>query len=303
MALTAYIQQTRRLLHDPAAQAYSDADVTAYINLGRKLIALQSQSIRHLLSGGAVISLTLTSGGSGYTTPPTVSVVGVGQLAQVTAQIQAGAVIGLTLVRRGWGYVTGATLSFSGGGGSGAAGTATIDNSASTVTGQETYDFATLDILAQTIAGVGNVFAINTIAAQWGQGSVYKPTLSRKTWTEFQAYYRINANQYVNFPAVWSQHKRGVNGNFFLFPLPGNILSMDIDAICIPIDLGNDQTPEALQLPWTDGVPYLGAYFAYNNSQRKEDADRMFKYYTQFMQVWGADVETPYTEEFYRDDI
>src|SRR5262249_27210364 len=155
----------------------------------------------------------------------------------------------------------------------------TIDNSASTVLNQEVYNFSTLNTLARLTAGVNKVAGVNTIACQWGQGSVYKPMLSRKIWSEFAAYYRINANQYVNFPSTWSLYKRGFGGSFYLFPLPGQVMSMDVDTFGSPVDLADDSTAEAIDDPWTDAVQYYAAYLAYNNSQRKADGDRMLKTY------------------------
>jgi len=304
VALNNYLLQTRRLLHDPAGQAYSTVDVTSYINLARRRVALQSQCIRVLLSGGTITSLSILSGGSGYAGAATVTITGAGQQAQATATIAGGAVTSITLVNGGWGYINGATVTVTGsGGGSNASFTGTIDNSASTVINQEVYKFSTLNILARVTPGVDMVAGILNIAAQWGQGSVYKPTLSRKTWDDFQAYYRINANQYVNFPSVWSLYKRGFGGSFYLFPLPGQVMSMDIDTFCSCVDLVDDATPEAIDPPWTDAVQYYAAYLCYSNSQRKDDADRMLLIYTQEMRLYGADVETPFTEEYYRDDI
>ena len=51
---------------------------------------------------------------------------------------------------------------------------------------------------------------------------------------------------------------------------------MDIDSICIPVDLVDDTTPDAIPYPWTDAVPYYAAYICYMNSSRAADAMRMF---------------------------
>jgi hypothetical protein len=85
------------------------------------------------VSGG--ISLTLTSGGSGYTTPPVVTITGGGGNNDFSAQAKisaAGAVIGF-IVSPGSGYGAGATVVISGGGGSGA--TATLSFAAGCVYG------------------------------------------------------------------------------------------------------------------------------------------------------------------------
>jgi len=75
---------------------------------------------------GAVSEVTVTNGGSGYTTEPTIAFTGgAGADAAATATILNGEVISITVTEGGTGYTSAPTMSFSGGGGSGA--TATCD--------------------------------------------------------------------------------------------------------------------------------------------------------------------------------
>ena len=73
---------------------------------------------------GSVTSINVTSGGSGYTTQPIVSIVGggatSGNQAFATAQITDGTVTGITIVNGGAGYTSVPTISITGGGGVGA---------------------------------------------------------------------------------------------------------------------------------------------------------------------------------------
>ena len=75
-------------------------------------------------------TFTITAGGSGYTSAPTVAITPVlsseGSGATATATVAGGAVTAITLTNAGSGYADGATVSFSGGGGSGAAATCTV---------------------------------------------------------------------------------------------------------------------------------------------------------------------------------
>lgn len=75
-----------------------------------------------------VASATITAGGSGYTTAPTVtfSAPTSGTTATGTATISNGAVTGITITNPGSGYTGTATITFSGGGGTGAAATAVM---------------------------------------------------------------------------------------------------------------------------------------------------------------------------------
>lgn len=59
---------------------------------------------------GFVVGATVTSGGSGYTSPPTVTITGNGTGATATATVSSGAVSGITINSTGSGYTTGVTI-------------------------------------------------------------------------------------------------------------------------------------------------------------------------------------------------
>ena len=274
-----YVQQTQFLLHDPNAQAYSLASVQQAVNIARSQVAGEGECVRILLSGGVITNLTLNSGGSGYTDGVgTVTFTGSGNQAFATAVISGGIVTSVTLTRGGWGWLTAPTVAITDSAGvdGGAVVTATVDNSASTVPTQEMVQFSALDVLAATTSGVQSVIGVNSIACQWGSGSVYKPMLRWRPWAWFQANCRVYSVSAMNFPSYWSQFGQGINGSFYLFPIPAQVLSLDIDAICLPVPLADDTTPDAIPYPWSDAVPYFAAYQCYMNSSRASDAARMF---------------------------
>ena len=75
----------------------------------------------------SVASVTVNSGGSGYTSAPVVSFTGGGGSgAAATATVAAGQVTAITMTSGGSGYTSAPTVAFSGGGGSSARGTAVI---------------------------------------------------------------------------------------------------------------------------------------------------------------------------------
>jgi hypothetical protein len=79
------------------------------------------------LSGATLKAITVSAGGSGYTSAPTVAITGGGGSgATATATVSSGAVTVVTITATGTDYITAPTISFSGGGGSGATATATI---------------------------------------------------------------------------------------------------------------------------------------------------------------------------------
>lgn len=76
-------------------------------------------------------TITVTNGGSSYSSAPTVNFTGGGGTgAAATATVSGNAVTGITITNKGSGYTSAPTISFSGGGGSGAAATAAVTDPA-----------------------------------------------------------------------------------------------------------------------------------------------------------------------------
>lgn len=99
---------------------------------------------------GRIISVVLSSGGTGYTTAPTVAFTGGGGTgASATAVVEDGVVTSVMITNIGSGYTTPPTVAFTGGGGTGAAGTVLI--------------------------GTGNLSRINIVTA--GTGYALAPTI------------------------------------------------------------------------------------------------------------------------------
>jgi len=106
---------------------------------------------------GEIDSITITAGGSGYTSAPTVVIAGDGDgTVAGTATISSGAVTGVTITASGSGYSF-AFLTFTGGGGSGAAGSVNLGDADSLPTLQSAVEGAsvngTLDRVIITTAG------------------------------------------------------------------------------------------------------------------------------------------------------
>src|SRR5687767_4423218 len=119
-------------------------------------------------NSGNVESVTVTNGGSGYTSAPTVNFSASpgcvhGVCVQATATVSGGQVTSVTVTNGGLGYCIAPTVSFSGGGGSGATATATV--SPQTLERMEDIIFyknvvknvhAGPDIVGHTINGAAN---------------------------------------------------------------------------------------------------------------------------------------------------
>jgi len=105
---------------------------------------------------GEVDSISVTAGGSGYTSAPTVVIAGDGTGASATASIASGAVTSVTINTSGSGYSF-AFVSFIGGGGANATGTVNLGDADSLPAGQSAVEGAaisgTLDRVVVTNAG------------------------------------------------------------------------------------------------------------------------------------------------------
>jgi hypothetical protein len=80
-----------------------------------------------------VSAVTVSNGGSGYTSAPEVVFTGDGSGAEAVATVAEGVVTAVTVSKGGYGYTTAPTVTFTGGGGTGAAATASIASVANPV--------------------------------------------------------------------------------------------------------------------------------------------------------------------------
>jgi len=299
VALNAYLAQTQRLLHDPAAIYFSTADLTAYINIARSQAAIESQSVRALISG-FVASVAVNAGGTNYSAQTSISFAspsgGTGAVA--TPTIAAGVITAVTMVAPGSGFDTGATAVASDptGAGHNAVLTPTVSGANMLVIGQEVYTFASRQTQAQLTPGVSAIHGVLSITASWGAS---RPMLGRKDWTTFQAKYRPWAAGWLNNPVVWAQYGQGAKGSVYLAPIPANAFNMEWDTYCVPIPLVDDTTVEAIPYPWTDAIPYYAAYLAASNAQRAQDASSNFGQYEAFMKRARSMSETPFIPDAY----
>jgi len=300
VALNFYISEVQRLLHDPGATYFSTSDLTSYINTARNQVAIESQSVRALISG-FIASVAVNAGGVNYSAQTSVSFAspsgGTGAVA--TPTIAVGAITAVTMVAPGSGFDTGATAIASDptGAGSGAILTPTVSGANMMVIGQEVYTFASRQTQAQLTPGVQAIHGVMSITASWGAS---RPMLGRKDWTTFQAKYRAWAAGWLNNPVVWAQYGQGAKGSVYLAPIPANGFNMEWDTYCVPIALVDDSTLEAIPYPWTDAIPYYGAYRALlGNAQRAQDAANLFAQYEQFMKRARAMSETPFIPDAY----
>lgn len=300
--LSDYKTQLKDLLNDQSFNFYSTTQFSNWINKARERIAAEAQCIRFLPpSSGEVSAISVTAGGSGYTTA-TVSIsapdaMGSGFVtALATATVLAGAVTAITVTNPGSGYVNAPTVTITGNG-TGATATASLTAFLATVLNQEVYTFSTANaLLDPTTTGIKNVIGVQSIAVSWG---AMKPLLRYLDWSGFQAYLRAYNIGTQNYPQVWAQYGRGRNGSVYLWPIPSVVASMEWDCYCQPVPLIDDTTVESLPEPWQDAVQFLAAFYAYNNAQRRDDATWATAQYKRFLRENEQYVQPSMVPSFY----
>jgi hypothetical protein len=294
--LATYQVQVRRLLHDATAAFYTDADLTAYINIARTQIAQQGECVRvRTPIAGPIASATVISGGSGYTAP-TVVFTGTGSGATGTVTQVGGVVTAVTVTNGGAGFQQPVNVTILDPTGQGARAQAVIPNINNTVVGQEQYTFVSRNPIVALTPGVSSIIKLQSVAVSWG---TLKPVLRWWTWNDFQAFFRSYNTMLQNWPSDCAQHGEGGAGVLYLFPLPSQITAMEWDCLCLPLALVDDLTPEAIPPPWTDAVQFYAGYLALSNAQREGGADRMLKIYDMMMKTARKQAEAPFVPDAY----
>lgn len=284
MALFDYLQQVQRLLREQNQVFENPDDLRAYINNARREIALRTQCIRVLTpSSGVITGYSITAGGSGYSATPTVTVSAPdfpsGQLPnptglQATAQatVLGGTIAQIDPLVSGEGYFQ-PSVTITDTTGADAEAEATVGGINLLNQGQEVYAFSGIDLTANP--GCEAVYFVRGVSIIY---SGYRYSLEMLAFTRYQIY-RAYPYQYQYTPAIVSQFGQGTKGNLFVYPLPSQSLQAEFDCQCLPSDLIDDQSVEAIPNPWTDAVPYMAAHLALIELQNYNAAKFMFELY------------------------
>jgi hypothetical protein len=152
-----------------------------------------------------------------------------------------------------------------------------------TVVAQRPYDFEDIDIGTPADTGIEGVLNIRTIMFGVGDGQL---PIHPKSWEWFQYYKMGLVVPNTGRPSVWAQYRPGSTGNFYVDPIPDEVLTMTCDCVGYPIDLEDDDSVDAIPKLWDVAVPYFAAYLALLSAQtgaREDSADRMANRYKVFV--------------------
>jgi hypothetical protein len=152
-----------------------------------------------------------------------------------------------------------------------------------TVIGQRPYNFSSINLGVAATTGVSTALRVEQMVYAVGSGFQW---FRSRPWPWFFSYRLSNPAPASGPPNMWSQYGQGSTGSFYLDPLPDDIYALTPDCVCLPIDLIDDTTVEAIPPLWQDAVAYFAAYLALmsaQSAQRQADGLRMLKLYEEFV--------------------
>lgn len=291
--LNTYMKEIYRLIHDPKFELTNPKDMLEWINTARREVVMRTQCVRVLTnSSGACETGSVTAGGSGYTSAPTATITppdfpsGTGAFpggsqATATTTIQSGTLNAVNITYGGSGYFQ-PLVSFSGGGGSGAAGTIATSPINTLVAQQEVYPFSGVDLTSNP--GAGAIYCVISISLIYAN---YRFSLPVYSFSEYQAKIRNYPSQYIYVPSVASQYGQGSSGSFYVYPLPNAGYQYELDCLCLPQDLLTDLSVEIIPAPWDDAVKYFVAYLAYLSMQNFNAANFYLGQFDRFIMSYS----------------
>lgn len=269
VGLFEHMQTTQRFLRDYKQEIENPVDLIAYINRGRREVAMRAWCLRALTPiAGACTSVDVTSAGSAYSSSPTVSITAPdfpsglapnpgGAQATATAIVQAGTIAGVNISYGGSGYfqpqitITDAT-------GSGFSGSVVVTGVNALIANQEVYPFSGVDL--SFFPGYESVYMIRSISIIYAN---YRYSLPVYDFSTYQAKIRQFPFQYTYVPTFASQFGQGTSGSFYVYPFPSQNYQYELDCFCLPQDLVSKDSVEAIPEPWVHAVPYYAAHLAF----------------------------------------
>ena len=264
--LFSYMKDAQTLLRESKQTEIDPEDLINWINRARREIALRTSCLRIITPiTGACISASVTSGGHGYTAPTvTISPPDYpsgtkpfpnGDQATATATLSAGTIAAVNVTYGGAGYyIPVATITDQTGVGATAAVKTSFVNQMQQ--GREVYDLS--DVNLSMFPGIDSIFYIESISILY---AAQRYSLMVPSFSSYQAMVRQFTQQYEYTPFFAAQLGQGTSTSMFLFPLPSTNWQMEWVCRCLPQELIDDQSVEALPQPWTDSVVYFACHF------------------------------------------
>lgn len=264
MPLSTLLNDTAALLNDQNYSFTSKNQLTRWVNESRRQVAYRTGCIRRLVTGQSAFG---AGAQPGFFVPN---------------GAQPGAVPGAFPQGVGSNPVYGV-----------------VQNACQTIPGQERYPYVGFfnPFVQQSYAGVKGVIDSLSISVNWG--GVSRPTLDWRPWEDFQAYCRAYAVLNTSYPSVWTVYNDGPLGEIWMFPIPSQYGEIELDAICEPVDLVNDDTPEAIPAAFHNSIKFGAASLAFLTSQRYAQAQVLENMFAERLGVARVSVDRGKVPSFY----
>lgn len=291
-----YMQQTQRFLRDAKQEFLNPEDLIAYINRARREIAMRAQCIRRLTPiSGSIITIEVdnTDSDNLYSDNPTITITSPdfpsgqgpypgGLQATASAVVNNGVIEQITVENGGYGYYQ-PTVTIEDDTGSGATAEVTemtfinqLDQA------QEVYNFNDVDL--SMYPGVESVYMVKSVSLLFSQ---FRYSLACYDFSTYQALIRAWSQQWQYVPAACAQYGQGTGGSFYMYPIPSQAYQLEWDCLCLPSDLIDNQSVEALPQPWTDAVAYWAASLAFEELQNLNAATYYMKKFDTMLQRYS----------------
>ena len=289
-----YLDQVQRFLRDQKQELENPGDLIHYVNVARREVAMRAQCLRALPPiSGEIVSLSILNGGTGYTNP-TLSIsppdqasgqlpFPLGDQATGDCSLSGGVITSADITYGGQGYFQ-PTVTVNDPTGKGAVIQPNLVPLSLLQNGQEVYPFSNIPLA--NYPGFASVYLVRSVSIVYTN---YRYSVPIYAFTTYQArirQYTIASYSYV--PCFGAQFGRGTNGSFYLYPPPSQTYQLEFDCSCLPTDLTDKYSVEAIPDPWTDAVAYFAAHLAYLELQNHNTARSYLALFDDRMHRFGA---------------
>jgi len=287
-SLFTYQKMVERLCRDQRQQGLNPDDIRDYINRARREVAMRSRCVRVLPPiSGQIIGASVTSPGSGYTAPtvvisppdfpsgypPTPN----GQQATATATVTGGSITAVSIAFGGYGYYQ-PSIAITDPVGTGATVVPQMSFINQFTAGQESYPLSAINL--SMFPGVASVFDVWSISVLY---SNYRYSMILPSFSTYQALLRNFPLQFQYVPFFAAKFGMGTGTQIFFYPLPSQSYQIEMDCICLPSDLTDDQSYDVIPDPYTDLVPFLSCYYGFLDLQNPN----MARFYKSEFEDWA----------------
>ena len=261
MPLSTYLSDAATLLNDNTFSFTSKAQLTRWVNDGRKNLAKRTGCIRRLITGQSAF---------GASAQPGVGIPGAMQPGMIPNPTPAGTIYG-----------------------------AATTTSMQTIPNVERYPFIGFfnPVLQAEHAGCDMVIDVIALSVNWG--GTQRPTLRWMPWDDLQAYARSWSVLNTSWPSIWSVYNDGPMGEIWMFPTPTQAGDIEADCFVTPKALYSDDDFDAIPEGFREAIKFCAAELAFMSSGRYAQAQEMRQQADSSIGVTRVAVDRGKTADYY----